>query len=362
MSATSQDSRGRGERFSAKKAAVIKLGLDVHKQTVTVGRQVDGAKAQPAQKMSWEVFWRWVPRQLAQAETVWSCYEAGCLGYGLHRKLTGMGVQNLVVQARRAEGGGKRVKTDSRDSLQLVENLDRYVGGNAKAFAVVRVPTEAEEQARSQVRFRESLRQERQRLEAEGRGRLLFHGYTVRGRWWQPKPWEEIQRRVPPVVLQILETLRGLVLVLDAKVQASTRQIEAQATNPFRGMGVYTQEFIRREICDWGRFRNRRQVASFTGLCASEYSSGPHRRQGSVTKHGHGPLRRMLVELSWRLVRFQPTYRGCRKWAKVLGDPQAPKGLRKKAIVALARQLAVDLWRVNTGRCTAESLGLAQAA
>jgi hypothetical protein len=31
---------------------------------------------------------------------------------------------------------------------------------------------------------------------------------------------------------------------------------------------------------------------------------------------------------------------------------------RKKAIVAVARQLAVDLWRIRTGRIKAEQLGL----
>jgi hypothetical protein len=31
---------------------------------------------------------------------------------------------------------------------------------------------------------------------------------------------------------------------------------------------------------------------------------------------------------------------------------------RKKAIVAVARQLAVDLWRIRTGRLTPEQLGL----
>jgi len=32
--------------------------------------------------------------------------------------------------------------------------------------------------------------------------------------------------------------------------------------------------------------------------------------------------------------------------------------VRKKAIVAVARRLAVDLWRLHTGRCSAEQLGL----
>jgi hypothetical protein len=49
-------------------------------------------------------------------------------------------------------------------------------------------------------------------------------------------------------------------------------------------------------------------VASYTGLCPGEHSSGNKRVQGSVTKHGNLRLRASLVELAWRLVRFQPTY------------------------------------------------------
>ena len=81
-----------------------------------------------------------------------------------------------------------------------------------------------------------------------------------------------------------------------------------------------------------------------------------------MTKHGNPRLRAALVELAWRLVRFQPNYKPVVKWRQILA-PQ-PRGAlatgaaRKKAIVAVARQLAVDLWRVRTGRCKPEVLGL----
>lgn len=65
------------------------------------------------------------------------------------------------------------------------------------------------------------------------------------------------------------------------------------------------------------------------------------------------------MELAWRLVRFQPNYKPVVKWKQVLCKGAAATGAaRKKAIVAVARQLAVDLWRVRTGRLSAESLGL----
>ena len=120
-----------------------------------------------------------------------------------------------------------------------------------------------------------------------------------------------------------------------------------------------TSVIIDREIGDWRRFNNRRQVGSYTGLCPGEYSSGNTRLQSCVTKHGNPRLRAALVELAWRLVRFQPNYKLVVKWRQILAKAALATGAaRKKAIVAVARQLAVDLWHVRTGRCKPEALGL----
>ena len=74
---------------------------------------------------------------------------------------------------------------------------------------------------------------------------------------------------------------------------------------------------------------------------------------------GNPRLRAALVELAWRLVRFQPQYPPVAKRHCILGKgARATGSARKKFIVAVARQLAVDLWRLNTGSCTAAQLGL----
>ena len=58
------------------------------------------------------------------------------------------------------------------------------------------------------------------------------------------------------------------------------------------------------------------------------------------------------------MVRFQPDYRPVVKWRKILAKGALATGAaRKKAIVAVARQLAVDLWRIRTGRVEAATLG-----
>src|SRR5256886_16150171 len=110
---------------------------------------------------------------------------------------------------------------------------------------------------------------------------------------------------------------------------------------------------------DGTRLKNRRQPGSYAGLCPGEYSSGNTRVQSCVTKHGNPRLRAALVELAWRLVRFQPNYRAIIKWRRTLSKGALATGAaRKKAIVAVARQLAIDLWRIRTGQVCAETLGL----
>ena len=115
---------------------------------------------------------------------------------------------------------------------------------------------------------------------------------------------------------------------------------------------------LSREVCNWSRFHNRREVASYTGLCPGEHSSGRKRIQGSVTKRGNPRIRACLVELAWRMVRFQPNYPPVRKRLSILAKSSRATGAaRKKAIVAVARQLAVDQWRLHTGQCSPEQLG-----
>ena len=66
-----------------------------------------------------------------------------------------------------------------------------------------------------------------------------------------------------------------------------------------------------------------------------------------------------LAILLNRMVRFQRQYPPVKKRLAVLAKGAKATGAqRKKAIVAVARHLAVDLWRVHTGRLTAQQLGL----
>ena len=343
-----------------KKASIIKLGLDVHADSVSVARQVDGAVPQPVQKFTWEGFWRWAAKQVRMGENIYSCYEAGPFGYVLHRRLLEMGIINIVVRPQNWDEFGKGVKTDKSDAAALVQRLDRYVGGNTKALAVVCVPTLEAELVRSQSRLREAMRKHRQEAEAQGRSMMLYYGVRVKGRWWGVKRWAQVASTLSDELKTMVESFAKMAREMDEMVRELTLKIEkaASAERP-KGCGGLTSEILRREVVDWNRFNNRRQVASITGLCPRVRASGNKQAQGSISKHGNPRLRRVLVELAWRVCRYQPNYEPVKRRLGLLSGPSA--ALRKKAVVAIARHLAIDLWRINTGRAKAADLGLIHA-
>jgi transposase len=343
---------------TAIKAKSIKLGIDVHADSYRVVRQVDHATPQPAQKFSPEGFILWAKKQLELTEEVHSCYEAGPFGYGLHRQLEAMGIHNLVIRPQNWDELHKGVKTDKTDALALVQRLSRYVDGNKKELAVIRVPTPEQELARSQSRQREQLLSHRLRLEAQGRSLLLFNGVRLKGRWWQKAQWIKVQGQVPAALRDLLTVLHDLLVAVQTQVSTATARLESAATAQPCGVGALTSQVLEREILDWSRFKNRRQVASLTGMCPGVHSSGTKTRTGPITKHGNRRIRTALIELAWRCLQFQPDYPPLKKWKPILINTKATGAAKKKAIVAVGRRLAIDLWRINTGRTTTEKLGL----
>jgi transposase len=341
------------------KAKTLKLGIDVHLDRYVVVRILDGGTPQPPQRFGPAEFMLWAAKQLTLAEQVFTCYEAGPFGYSLHRKLEKMGATNYVVRPRDWDEYSKKVKTDKRDAQQLALHLDRYVNGNREAFCVVRVPSPEQEQERSISRQRESFQQERQRLAAQGRSHALYYGEHLQGEWWREAVWKTSAAQLPPIVVNLLEPLRRLIAVMEVELKTRTLEVEAAAPEELPvGLGRLTSEILEREVADWKRFKNRRQVASYTGLCPREDSSSNRRFQGAINKHGNRRLRPVLIECLWRLCAFQPEYRVVKKWRPELLNPKTSRPRRKKIIVAMARAFCVDWWRVRTGRCQAQDLGL----
>jgi transposase len=338
----------------------IKLGIDVHQDFYVVVEQVEGSNPKPPQRFQKEAFLHWAGRlkEKSGAE-VHAVYEACGFGFMLQRQLSALGINCHVVCPQKLDERNKRVKTDGLDAKALCLKLDRFVQGNRDALALVRVPSEQEERSRAIHRQREQLVGARKRLEAQGRSLMVNHGLEPVQNWWS-RNGGIAALDVPQWMRELLLNNQPILVALQQKIAALTLQLQSVAApNQPRGLGKMTSVVIDREIGDWNRFNNRRQIASYTGLCPGEYSSGNTRLQSCVTKHGNPRLRAALVELAWRLVRFQPNYKPILKWRATLAKGALATGAaRKKAIVAVARQLAVDLWRIKTGRLSAEMLGL----
>jgi transposase len=352
------NSEVRAEQAANKRHQTIKLGLDVHADTIVVVRILDHSAPQPAQRFSWGKFREWINTQLRLGDVVHSCYEAGPFGYGLHRELIELGVKNVIVQPVCLDERHTGVNHDKSDAKELVQRLDRYVAGNVHALATVRVPTPEEEQRRSESRQREQLRREVQRVASQGRGLLLSQGRREKGRWWDDRRWAELQTRLPAWLVTRLEVFRRVLATLTSELNSATKALEqtAPALRP-KGLGGLTYAVVDREVGSWDRFDNRRQVGSYTGLCGGVSASGKSRHLLPITKHGNVRLRTALIELAWRLVMWQPDCKLVKKWWPVVGNLKASKAAKKKAIVAMSRQMAVDLWRWRTGRAKPEDLG-----
>ena len=344
------------------KADVIYLGIDVHLQWYVVCRKVDGATPQPAQRFKPEEFKLWAVKQKTQAQRVVCCYEAGPFGYVLQRQLESMGMKCLVVRPEDWDRHGSNVKTDGRDACAMVEALARYEKGNAKALAIVRVPQVEEEQRRALSRQRQMLVERASSLGAWGKSQALSQGITWKARyWWKPKTWKSLSKVLPSWLSELLAGVQKVLLSLQESIESTTRKLEAMASPASqrpKGLGALSEQILHNEVLDWGRFNNRRQVSSYTGLCPSEYSSGGSRRQGSINKHGNRRLRAALVEATWRLMRMQPGWKRLVALKVRLEQCQGQRGPgKKKLVVKLARELAIDLWRWGTGRASLSDLG-----
>jgi transposase len=341
---------------------LVKIGIDAHLSTLVIAEQTEEQAPKPPRKLSSEALLKVIAAHRHAGKTVVTCYEAGPLGFGLHEQLEAAGAHNLVVRPRALQQYGCPLKTDRRDAQQLTSNLDRFVAGNTQALAPVAIPDEQERIRRTHGRQREHLSRQRRRELQQARGVALFHGYPLRGDWWRPRRWSTLRLTLPAFLQELIAATLERVALLDHQLAAAEEALTtAMPVERPKGLGSLTAALIEREVVDWHRFRNRRQIASFTGLVPGEHSSGQSRLQGSITKHGNRRLRTMLVECAWRLLLYQRGYIALKKWGAALTDATTSRARRKKLLVALARQWAVDLWRWRTGRVTLARLGVVPA-
>ncbi len=353
---------------------VIKLAIDMHAKMWVICRQLDNSTPQPPQKFTPQQAMAFIARQVKLGRRVVCCYEAGCFGYGPQRQIEALGCQCLVIAPQKWDSQNKHVRTDKTDTLEMMQHLDRYVAGNSRALAVVRVPSVSEEVHRSRVRQRQQFMSDRNRWANFGKSLLMHYGLAASWSWWKNDRWEKTKKSVQAMgehaatLVQMLEDYRGMLMKamekleeLTAQQQKKQKQRSAVSKAPrLAGIGELSMSRIEAEICDWKRFTKKSQISSYTGLCPGAVGTGGKFMELSINKCGNRRLRSVLVELAWLLPRYQPDYLPLKRWKAVLGKGRRSE--KKKAIVALARRLAVDLWRIYTDRTTPQKLGLRLAA
>lgn len=291
-----------------------------------------------------------------------SCYEAGRDGSWLHRCLLAKGIDNVVVDSSSIEVDrrARRARSDALDVAKLLGLLMRHHSGERKVWSVVNVPSPEDEDRRQLHRDRDQLVRERTEHANRIKGLLATVGLDtivdeqlltrLDGlRQWDGAP-------VPPELRARLarefERWRLVDSQLNDLCNRQRRDVRDDAVPhveqvrrllDLKGVGPVTAWTLVREVFGWRRIKNRRELASLVGLDPTPYQSGDSHREQGISKAGNRRVRWMLVELAWMWLRHQPESALSRWYQRRFGRGNARS--RKVGIVALARKLAVALWK-----------------
>jgi transposase len=284
------------------------MGLDVHKDSISVGLLEPGAE-QPAHD---KIFHDEpsIRRLLGRFDpaTLRVCYEAGPTGYGLARLAASMGIDcQVIAPSLIPTAPGDRVKTDRRDARRLARLL------RAGELTPIRIPTEREEAVRDLCRVRVDAVQERRRARQRLGGFLLRHGQVFReaGNWTlKHTQWLNSLQFDEPAAQATFGHYRSMLQMADTALKAIDDDLATwTASEPFagpvarlaayRGIQPLGGLVLTAEVCDFRRFATAGAFMSWCGLVPSEYSSGGSTRRGHVTKAGSQMVRNQLIESAW---------------------------------------------------------------
>lgn len=294
------------------------------------------------------------------------CYEVGYDGFWLARLLERRGIRTVVfdpasfLRPRR----GRLAKTDRLDAEEMTRILRTWLSGDTSIARSVRVPTVEEEDAKRIARERRHLVEQRTRVVGRIKGLLALHGVWLTSKRVNkslPQQLDTIRtgddRPLPPFLRRDIERmLRHYEFICEqiAEVEGerSVTLRDETSSFPYRekvrrlamlgGVGEITATVLVAEVFHRS-FASRRHLASFIGLAPSPYASGDVSRDRGINKAGTKLARQTLVELAWFWLRYQPHSELTRWWHARWGN-QGMRG-RKVGIVALARRLAIALWR-----------------
>jgi transposase len=298
--------------------------------------------------------------QLAKDVAIVSCYEAGRDGFWLHRFLEAHGIRNHVVDSASIEVNRRqrRAKTDRLDGRKLLSMLVRFVGGEKKVWAVLRVPSEAQEDERRPHRERARLVGERGQHVARIKSLLVLHNLRFKrigGRSWikrlqglavPPRLQAELERETERLALverQIVQLEREQAVRLAPSAPCQDAGVVKQRQlQQLRGLGKVGPWVLARELFGWRTFNNRRELAGSVGLGSSPYRSGSLEHDQGISKAGNARVRTLMVELAWSWLRYQPGSALSKWYLERFGSAGRS---RRIGIVALARRLLIALWR-----------------
>lgn len=294
--------------------SIIYLGMDVHKDSITIAVLPSGAKtATRVERLPNELpkLKRFLDR-LARDGELRACYEASGAGYVLHRALREWGYScDVIAPSLIPKRPGVQRKHDKRDASELAR-LHR-----AGELTPVRIPSEAEERVRDVVRCRETFQREILKsrhyiLKFLARRGLVFREGT---NWCTPHlRWlQHLTTEASPLAPDDRLVFREYHALLQYKLQRRDeldREIERLAELPtlapmvrrlqcFRGIALQGAMVLATEIVDWRRFERPTQLAAYLGLVSREDSSGDRERKGSITKAGNSHCRHVLVQAAW---------------------------------------------------------------
>src|SRR4051812_24314826 len=354
--------------------------VDVHKETIVVAVTATGEAGKapaygpfPNTAAGLEK----LVKRLRQAGSgpIKFCYEAGPCGYGVHRTLTRMGEDCMVVAPSMIpRKPGERQKNDKRDAASLAV-LHR--GG---LLTAVWVPDAAHEAMRDLIRARlaavRALRAAGQQLSAF----LLRHERAYPGNrtpWTKAhRGWLAGQSFAQPAQQIVLEEWIEAVRLSEQRRDRVEGHLRAQIPSwslfplgqnlcALRGLDMNAGAGLAAAIGEPSRFASAPDFMAYLGLVPSEHSSGPKRRIGAITKAGDVHARTLLIEAA-HSYRF-PARIARRKLVALDAVPEAVRAIAWKAqtrlcqryrsmmargklkqvvVTAIARELAGFVWSI----------------
>jgi transposase len=277
-------------------------------------------------------------------------YEACGFGYEIAWWLQDQGVPTTVIAPSRMERApGLSVKTDRLDAGKMARKLEK---GELKA---IYVPARTIHEQRALGRTYAQCVKERKRAQVRIRALMQEHAHLgplpAQG-WKAYSEWLEGQQLAQPLELSVHAHLQ-LRRLADQQARCMRSQLEVvaasepyakvvQALREQSGVGTLSAIRLVLELGNIDRFRTTGSLPHYLGLTPSEYSSGVDTNyRGHIMKCGPGTLRAVLLQCAWAAVR-----RGIDQDLVQVFDRLAPRIGRKRAIVAVARRLAIKLRRL----------------